>query len=412
MKRKDSARALFIERLQPTMQLFIHDKKRKDWGLSIYFVRPFSSKEVTYASMLGRVMESSCERYPSLLSVSRREEELYGSHVYSNIESFSDQSVLGFHLRLLRDEYVDERLSEEAIDYLSDILFSPKKGADGFDQETFEVERERLLDAMSSFSNDPMNLAYAGALRGCLKGDIGLLPMEQKEVLEDMTPQSLWAYYRDLFSQAKRYLIVKGPFEETTVGTISPLSPYAPELLPKVERVEEGSFSQSVMVQMYTTSIEARDPQALPLYLFTALWGTGASSLLFEKVREEMGLCYGISADYSRSLGLVSVSVAFLRDDHEKLQCAIRQTLETLQKEGVSEEVFVGMKAEIRSAMINRSEGIGSDLSTVFYRSLMGETIDLQERIHSLDSVTLDDVLAAGQTLSYHSSFSILGGEE
>ncbi|MDI9473138.1 MAG: insulinase family protein [Tissierellia bacterium] len=410
MNKYGLAVASLIEKVQPDSRHYLHDKRRKDWGLSLFFVQPFSSFEVTYASMLGRVLESSSSQYPSLQLISRREEELYGSHVYSRVESFADQMVLSFHLRALRDEFVREDLSEKVIDHLEQILYSPNFSGDGFESESFEVERERLLDAMSSFGKDPMNLAYAGALRGCLKGDLGLLPMENTRILKEMTPCSLKAYYEKLIEKSKRHLLAKGPFEASSQGRVRPLSAFEPDLLAGSEWIEEGNHAQSVMVQMYTTSLKSSDPMAMAMYMFTRLWGGGSFSHLFQRVREDQGLCYAVSADYSRSLGLVSVSAGFLNDDRKRLNEAIEGSLEALKKEGVSEDVFSGMKAELCTEMISRSEGIGSDLSAVFFRSLLGENLGLEERLKRVEEVTMDEVLHAADKVAFHSSFTLLGG--
>lgn len=401
----------FLEKLTPATQNYLGDAKRKTWGLALYFVRPFSLREATYASLLGRLLESSSEKYPSLLEISRREEELYDSEFFSEAESYGDRLIVSFHLTSLREEYVDTPLFAECVEYMEDVLFSPNAREGAFAGNLFEVERERLLDDLASFRKEPMNLAYAGALSGAIVGELGQVPMESEEILREMTPASVWAYYTELFTPGRAHLLVKGMSSESSYEVAEPLGNMEIALSSGGQIEAPGDFAQSLSVQMYASEIQASDPRAFALSVFTLIWGGGSSSRLFEKVREERGLCYGISADYSRSLGLVSVSAAFDGRRFAELKEAIGESLEGLVGGELTAARFAGAKQEIRTAIISRSEGIGSAISDHFYRSLLGESTSLEERLARLDALRLDEVLEAGATLSLHSGYTLLGGE-
>jgi predicted Zn-dependent peptidase len=122
----------------------------------------------------------------------------------------------------------------------------------------------------------------------------------------------------------------------------------------------------------------------------TSVLGGNASALLFERIREELGLCYGIYARTYRFEGFnfIEISTGCAAKDLDTVHQEVLQIIDRLQNELISEERLQMVKASMLSSLymgIESSAGINSFLAQCYLRGDRGDI--LENRVNAIKAV-------------------------
>jgi predicted Zn-dependent peptidase len=143
------------------------------------------------------------------------------------------------------------------------------------------------------------------------------------------------------------------------------------------------------------------EPGNYAAQMFADVVGVGASSRLFQELREEQGLAYSISA-MSQSFsdcGLFSVYLATDRDDaqwaHGEVERVLAEAATTMTESELSRARALAKAGLMMS--LESCWGQASYVATRLQRE--GRLVEPAEIVAKLDSVTLDEVRVAGERL-------------
>jgi predicted Zn-dependent peptidase len=132
----------------------------------------------------------------------------------------------------------------------------------------------------------------------------------------------------------------------------------------------------------------------------STLFGSGMSSRLFQRVREEMGLAYavyGYQSLYS-DVGIHGVYVGTAPDTAQKARDAVMDELKRLVDHGVGEEELALGRQQLVGQFLLSLESAGSRMQRAASCELYGEPFrSVEEVIQRIESVTTADALAVAQ---------------
>jgi len=138
------------------------------------------------------------------------------------------------------------------------------------------------------------------------------------------------------------------------------------------------------------------DPERYALILLDSALGGGMSSRLFQKVREEMGLCYSIFTFHSfyRSGGVAGVYVGTRPASAGRAADAVRSELERVVREGLPADELAQIKQQVMGQVMLSLESTASRLYRLASFALHGEELmGLDEFLARIDSVREEDIL-------------------
>ena len=131
------------------------------------------------------------------------------------------------------------------------------------------------------------------------------------------------------------------------------------------------------------------------LTLLCNIFGGGASSILFQKVREELGLCYNIYC-YPQSnvgTGIVNIYTGLGKEYGEKALEVIVKELNEFVKNGITEEQLTINKEKIKANFILGLESTSSKMFSNAKQLLFRNLIRTEEEVlNKIDSITMDDI--------------------
>ncbi len=327
---------------------------------------------------------------------SAREIALSLESVGGSLDAYTSREHTGFQARVL-----DAHLPL-ALDVLADLVREPT-----LREDDLALEREVVLEEIAEVEDTPDDLVFE--LHGeRLWGDhpYGRSILGSTETVAGMPLEALRAlhgrYYRG------RNLIVAGAgnlrhdvFLEDVArlfGTLDAGDPPQPIATPGAPRVGDErtvrDTAQSHVV--FGTALPPHaDPARYGLILLSSAMGGGMSSRLFQRVREELALCYSIYTyqSFYRGAGVGGVYVGTRPATEERAVEAVRVELERVAAEGLPREELEQAKQQVKGQVMLSLESTSARLYRLTAFALHDEPfLGLDELLAHLDAVTGDEV--------------------
>jgi predicted Zn-dependent peptidase len=138
-----------------------------------------------------------------------------------------------------------------------------------------------------------------------------------------------------------------------------------------------------------------RDRRRFALSIITNVFGGGMSSRLFQRIREELGLAYGVYAyqQLFQSAGVAGVYVGTQPATAEKAAAAIREEYARLAREGLSDEDLAMGKQQLKGQVTLSLESPASRMSRLATLALHDEPYrPLDTILQEIDRVSSADI--------------------
>ena len=143
------------------------------------------------------------------------------------------------------------------------------------------------------------------------------------------------------------------------------------------------------------------DPKAYAARLFADIAGGGASSRLFQQLREERGLAYSVWASFQpwRDVGLTSVYAATARSQSAAAAQLVEQVLNETA-EAASERELARVKTQAKASLLMWLESPWGQANYLARQlATHGRLVEPSEIVARIDAVTLEAVRAAGAAM-------------
>jgi predicted Zn-dependent peptidase len=303
-----------------------------------------------------------------------------------------------------------------AIDLLGDLFFNPR-----FDCDAWELERGVIIEEIAMCEDQPDDLVYQNLYSAVYKGlPLGEPVIGTQETLAAMTAEKLHRYKNANYRPCDIIVSLAGKFSQADLETIEKmLSPLPQEECPPMKpcfytpafHLREKDIEQNHLVLGFPGLPVNRD---YAYSVMSSILGSGMSSRLFQKIREEHGLCYSVYSSQAshRDTGVAVIYTALGQDTEKKALELIREVVELYVKEGPSlpeleraREQYKANTVMTEESTVSRSVGIGH--SALFF----GDVLETDEVIRQIDAVTREDVMeVAGKIFDFSKlSLSVVG---
>ncbi len=281
-----------------------------------------------------------------------------------------------------------------------------------FPQEEFDVIKEQTLTFVDQDEVNPDTLAnrqfgrlaYGGHPYG---------NYTSRETVENITRDDAVEFYNTYYKPNNALLVIVGDISsddaraqaERVFGGWEPGD--VPDFLdyPEAELgntsviyLVDRPDSEQATIQVGNRGINARNPDRYALVVTNAVLGSGASSRLFENLREDKGYTYGIRSRFGRPNDTSTFRV--LTDvDQEHVADAVTEILkelETIRTEEISAEEMAEAKGLIIGSFALAIEDPADFSSQLSMRHLTGVPIEeLSTYLQNINQITADEALTA-----------------
>lgn len=308
--------------------------------------------------------------------------------------------------------YVLERDLPVAVDVLHDIVMAP-----ALRDEDLQLERHVILDEIAGVEDTPDDVVfeehnaklwgahpYGFAILGT-RDSVGALTVEQirERHAGAFRPENMViALGGNVDHQNVCKLLLAAGWGEPLAmapNAVIPVVPPPPVTVAPSESTIARDSHQAHIV-MGSSTIPIADPTRPAFLVVSTLFGSGMSSRLFQRVREELGLAYavyGYQSLYS-DVGIHGVYVGTAPESAAKARNAVLDELKRLVDHGVGEEELALGRQQLVGQFLLSLESAGSRMQRAASCELYGEPFrSVDEVIQRIESVTTADALAVAQ---------------
>ena len=407
-----------------TLRCF-QDKRFKQEGLSIQFVRPMRKEEAALNALLPAVLLRGCETAPDLRDITLRLDDLYGASLGTQVRRIGDYQTTGLSCSFMREAYAlaGDKVFAPMLAFLEELMFRPKLEKGIFPEDFVAGEKRNLLAAIAAQRNNKRAYTQAQMLKKMCRGDsYGIPRLGEKEDVEAITPQSLHDHYQRVLKESPVQLFYVGATDPGEIADL--LRPIfaklerAPIALPpqtpfcdcgKGEETEEMDVAQGKLCMGFTTSVTLRDKDFVPMQIFNTIFGGGMISKLFMTVREKLSLCYDISSTYHGSKGIVTVSAGIDCAMDAAVRQEILKQLSACQAGDFSEEELSAAKQSLLTQLQNTHDSPGAIEGFYATAALSGLPLTPEAYAQAVKNATAEDVANAAKRVQLHTVYFLRG---
>ena len=316
-----------------------------------------------------------------------------------HLNAFTDRDTTAYHARILsRDQDI-------ATELLSDMLQNSL-----LRNEDIEMERQVILEEIKQTWDDPASLIHELYTENIWRGNPAAHPIGGTlETISKMPVENIRGYYEEKYACDLVVVAAGAVDHERLVSSIEKLHQKGrgkcakdrskPEYYPGKKYVERetGQVQLSITTPGYPYGGKDAPVQSIIMsYL-----GLGASSLLFQEVREKRGLVYNIYA-YNQSLADIGAFGVFAGTSKGNLEEVVKITLDEFEgmKQGLDSETLETVKHKTIGLFI-----LGSEINRQRMRHLgvstlrAGEPRSVEYIVSRLEAVTNEDVMRVAEKM-------------
>jgi predicted Zn-dependent peptidase len=293
-----------------------------------------------------------------------------------------------------------------AVEILTDLVRRPL-----LRQSDLESERNVVLEEINAVADTPDDLVFELHARALWpEHPYGYSILGTRETLNALSAPDLHAlhqggYYRGncviaaaghvSHEQLLTVLEREGWFEGATREV--PRRAVVPEPAVRGACVTEERDTAQTHIVFGTDTFPLRDPRRFPLAILTNVFGGGMSSRLFQRVREELGLAYGVFAykQFFQGSGQLGVYVGTQAATADQAVEAIREEYARIAREGLPLAELANGKQQLKGQIMLSLESPAARMGRLAGFILHDDDYrPLDEMLAEIDRVTQEEVAA------------------
>ena len=388
---------------------------------------PLKEEIVTKNALIPFVLRRGTKELPSQAMLNEKLENLYGANFDCGIDKIGDNHVLKFYIESVDNDYAfdGENILKETVDLLLKIVFDPHKEDGIFNKDFVDVEKETLRKVIESKIDDKDAYAISQCVYNMYdKKGYGLYKYGDINYIDSIDEKNLTEYYDNLINTCKVDIYVSGNFEEKEITNIVTQNETINKLVPRVEGyVLNNEYTESkqivekpkeIIENMDVTQgkiimgldiLSKQDNLQATALVYNTLLGDGASSMLFQNVREKAGLAYSTKSSYVKAKANIFIRCGIQIDNYDKAMGLIKEQLANLKEGKFSEEDLKNAKTCLVSGIKNIKEEQDSEIVYYIGQELAKTNREIDEYIEMISKVSRDDVLALAKEVQINTIY-------
>ncbi len=319
----------------------------------------------------------------------------YIDRIGAQINAFTSKEMTCYYTKSTT-EHLDQ-----ALEVLSDIFFNAT-----FDNEELKKEKGVVIEEINMSNDTPEDLCFdilAKNYHG--KNGYGQTILGPSGNIRRFTKQDIDNYMDKYYTADNVVISLAGNVDENkAIETVEKLFS---QKFTRLKRVASPVFQkedvkctaknkdiEQTHIAFAIPGLAITDKRCDALSIANVVFGGGMSSRLFQKIREELGLCYSVYS-YTSQYQKEGVMEIYAGVNSQSAKSATQAILNEVKKmrEGISEQEFLRGKEQIKSSFIMGRESTASQMLIYGkYLLFLDQELDFNKRVQMMDNVTIDQV--------------------
>ena len=411
----------------------LRSDKFKTACMSVTLLTQLRRETAAMNAVIPFVLRRGTTRYGDMEQLSRRMDELYGAAVEPVVRRIGEIQCIGFYGSFPEPDYLPggEALLGDTCALMAQLLLDPATRGGLLLPQYVDSEREKLLDIIRSRVNDKRSYALTRCIEEmCCYEDFAVSRFGSESEAENIHYKKLTRHYRELIQTSPVEIFYCG---KTDFKAVSAAMRDAFSTMPrgeidydigtdlrmnavedKVRFVEEEmDVTQGKLVLGFRLGECMEEPDIPALYVFNAVYGSGATSKLFMNVREKLSLCYYASSAVYLHKGIMLVSSGIEFDKLDAARDEILAQLDSVRRGEITDDELRSAKKSVASDLRAVQDSIGELEGFYLSQALDGLDYGPAELAALAEDVTKEDVQAIAKSIECDLIYFLKGsGEE
>lgn len=384
--------------------------------ICVIITMPLDRENVTKNALIPFMLRRGTQKYPDQYILNRELEKMYGASFDCGIDKTGDNQILKFYIDTVNNDYTldKENILEKSIDMLLEIVFNPILENGNLKEEFLKVEKDNLKRVIESKIDDKDTYSLEACVSSMYgeKG-YGLYKYGYVEDIENININDLSNHYFEMIQNAKIDIFLSGNFEAKDVKDILEKNENIKKLKPRIGNyILNNEFTESKQkVENYSEIIENMNITQGKLVLgldilstmenlratalvYNAILGDGASSMLFQNVREKAGLAYSTRSKFIKQKLNIFIRCGIQIEDYEKALNLIKEQLENIKLGNFSDEDILNAKSYLVSGIKAIKEEQDSEIVFYIGQEISKRNITIEEYIEQVENVSKEEIMS------------------
>lgn len=379
--------------------------------VSVYIQRILDKKESTKNALIPTMITNGSEKYPNLRDISGKLDDLYGASILADITKRGERQVLTFKLVSTNEQYLDEPVFNDSIEFLNEIINHPLVVDGGFNEEYLKLEKQNLKERIESKINDKGRLALERCFEEMCKDEkFSISEYGYIEDIDSIDSKTLYDHYKTILRTSPIDIIVEGEFdEEQVIKTIKEKFVFERDNVLEIPReeykknvdsikniVDKMDITQGKLVMGYRANIDFADVKKYyALVIGCNILGGGPHSKMFINIREKESLCYYIYSSIEKYKSILFVSSGIEVQNYDKTVDLVRKQIDSIISGDITDDEISNSKTAMISSMKSLTDSIGGLSDFQFAQDISKTKLEIDEIIKYIDDVTKDEIVSA-----------------
>jgi len=304
--------------------------------------------------------------------------------VGGQINAFTGKESTCFYVKAL-DSYLDLSL-----DILSDMLFNSNFDSDDIEKEKSVISEE--INMSEDSPEDVLSDLHSSAIWG--DDSISLPILGTSETISSFTRDGIMEYISSHYIPENSVISIAGNIDESKVESLAEkyfgdwncsdkkVTHYSTPVLLNNHLHKKKNIEQ-LHLSLGLPGIQTGHEDLYTLLLMSNILGGGASSLLFQRIREQKGLCYSIYSYISafKNTGVISIYTSLNPRYADVVVSLINEEIGRFIDQGISPDKLMKAKEQLKGSYML---GLENTSSRMFNN---GKSVLLLNKINSLDDM-------------------------
>jgi predicted Zn-dependent peptidase len=327
------------------------------------------------------------------------------------INAYTSKEMTAYYARVLSEDVA------LALDVISDIVLNPV-----FDPKEIEIERHVILQEIGQALDTPDDIIFDWLQEVSYPDQpFGRTILGPTERVSSFSRDDLMHFVAEHYGPDQMILAAAGGVDHDAIlaqaaaifGGLKPVG--TPLLAPaqfgggerrEVKGLEQAHFALAFEAPGY------RHPDVYTAQVYSTAMGGGMSSRLFQKIREERGLCYSIFAQSGAYEDTGSITI-YAGTSEEEVGDLTTLTLDELKRaaDDMTEAEVARARAQLKAGLLMGLESPSSRAErNARLLSIWGRVPDVNEAVARIDAVTTSDVRRyAGEMTAARAALALYG---
>ena len=289
----------------------IKTNKFKTITTRINFRSPIVKEEITIRNVLCDIFTQSSKNYKTKRDLTIKSQDLYSVDITTSTNRIGNYNSMNFYMNVLNDKYTEEGNFEQALNFLTEIIFNPDITNKKFNKEKLDIVKESNKKMLLSLKEDVASYSVIRMYENLDDSPSSYRAVGYLEDLDNIDEKNIYEYYKKMLKKDIVDIFVIGDIDvDKTIKLIKKkiklktlkknklnyiVDERRTRSIKKVVKEKINTNQSKLVIGCRVNNLDEYERNYV-LTICNIILGGSTDSKLFQEVREKNSLCYTINS--------------------------------------------------------------------------------------------------------------------